>query len=77
MCNLSEGLIERIATRTWDKAMKTADKRHKAETDMLMCNTIISVMESLSADFDTAAGIMKISDDKLETYRGLVAGLQK
>ena len=81
MCNLSQGIIERTATRTWDKAWseatETADKRHKAETDMLMCNTIISVMKSLSVDFDTAAGIMKISDDKLETYRGLVAGLQK
>ena len=26
MCNLSQGIIERTATRSWDRAMETADK---------------------------------------------------
>ena len=44
---------------------------------MLMCNMIISAMKRLSIDFDSAADILSIPDDKLETYRALVAGLQK
>ena len=71
MCNLSQGIIE----RTWDRAIETADKRHKAETDMLMCNTIISAMKRLSIDFDSAADILSVPDDKLETYREMVKKL--
>ena len=65
MCNLSEGIIERT--------LESADKQYNE----LTCGMISSMMKKLSIDFDSAADILSIPADKLETYRGLVAGLQK
>ena len=77
MCNLSEGIIEKTATKTWDEAWKQATEAADSQANMLMCNMIISAMKRLSIDFDTAADILSLPDDKLETCRGLVAELQK
>ena len=65
MCNLSEGLIERT--------LESADKQY----NKLTCGMILPMMKRLSIDFDSAADILNIPDDKIETYRALVAGLQK
>ena len=65
MCNLSQGIIERT--------LESADKQYNE----LTCGMILSMMKRLSIDFDSAADILNIPDNKLETYRALVAELQK
>lgn len=73
MCNLSQGIIERTATKTWDEATETANRQNNE----LTCGMIFSMMKRLSIDFNSAADILNIPADKLETYRALVAELQK